>query len=568
MSKTYTNHWNALMSAPGTQAIDVIASMKEATLNEFLKSHFKNDNKHYTLPVKRTFDANGKPRTFWLTVIVEEPVVIGFPPFQTNKVSTLFQSMTAAKWTELDQPPIVHRIPREKDSVPNIRIGCPKMSFLLEWEKLDGSGKWDLKIDAIEAIAEGFLEVVPKPEGSTIKLHPTKVFFDKADSNFSTTLTKALQGADPALLASTDEKFRDLVVILLNVAATQATPNFIREIPIPTATIKDKNVTLSYLSLENDILTIGATLDAASMRDEASRLYSRTMGHFNVLIEEDIEEAGGMEAFFDSKQAILPQAEIDKKLVRTMALIRRLESESNVAMTKPDAVDASALGTKVPDGMAIGMNEYFLDTLANAALPDPTSECTEWKEFLGVRGRACWWSRIANADTSITDTGSGFRLAGSVGIDIGGALDGCVKKFWDCSWKWACERFGLALRDRPEVAIELIDDGKGILLVARIVRMPKLEADLPFPFDKVVEFFGAVIIKALQVVLNLILSRIKVRIVPEDIAIPVEGHQTGLRLSDFDAFYFKRSDAPFGGKAPANKLVFGAYAVSVEPRKI
>lgn len=42
-----------------------------------------------------------------------------------------------------------------------------------------------------------------------------------------------------------------------------------------------------------------------------------------------------------------------------MALIRRLESENNVAMTKPDAVDASALGTKVPDGMAIGINEYF-----------------------------------------------------------------------------------------------------------------------------------------------------------------------------------------------------------------
>ena len=568
MSNTYKNHWNTLLAKPGTQAIDVIASMKEATINEFLKSHFKYDNKHYTLPVERTFDANGRPRTFWLTVTVEEPVVIGFPPFQQNKVSTLFDTMTPAKWTELEEPPVVYRVPQESDFVPNIRVGCPKISLLLEWERLDGSGKWDLKIDAIEAIAEGFLEVIPKQEGSAIKIHPTKVFFDKADKNFSTTITKALRGADPALVASTDEKFRDLVVILLNVAATQITPNFIREIPIPTATIREKNVTLSYLNLENDILTIGATLDATSLRDDAQRLYSRTLQHFNVILEEDLEEAGGMEAFFDSNQKLLPEDEVDKKLPRTTALITKLELLNSVSSSKPQTIDATLLGTKVPEGIAIGINEYFIDTLANAALPDPTSECTDWDKFWGVRGRACWWSRITNADTSISDTSSGFQLAGSVAIDVGGALDGCVKKFWDCSWKWACERFGLALKDRPEVAIELKDDGKGILLVAKIVRMPKLEADLPFPFDKVVEFFGNVIIKALKVVLNLILSRIKVRIVPEDIAIPVEGHKTGLRLSGFDAFYFKRPSSPFGSQAPANKLHFGAYVVAVEPRKI
>lgn len=568
MSNTYKNHWNTLLAKPGTQAIDVITSMKEVTINEFLKSHFNYDNKHYTLPIERTFDANGKPRTFWLTVTIEDPVVIGFPPFQQNKVSALFDTMTSPKWTELEEPPVVHRVPQASDPVPNIRIGCPKLSLLIEWEKLDGSGKWDLKIEEIEAIAMGFLEVIPKMEGSAIKIHPTKVFFDKADTKFLTTITKALKDANPALIASMDEKFRDLIVILLNVVATQATPNFIREIPIPTATIKDKNITLSYLNLENDMLTIGATLDASYLRNDSQMLYNRTLQHFNVIIEEDIEEAGGMEAFFDSNQKLLSEEKVDMKLPRTTALIKRLESLNSVSTSKPETIDEALLGTKVPEGMAIGINEYFLDTLASASLPDPTSECTDWKKFWGVKGRACWWSRITNADTTITDTAGGFKLAGSVVIDVGGALDGCVKKFWDCSWKWACERFGLALRDRPEVAVELKDDGKGILLVARIVRMPKLEADLPFPFDKVVEFFGNVIIKALKVVLNLILSRIKVRIVPNDIAIPVEGHKTGLHLSSFDAFYFRRPSDPFGSQAPINKLPFGAYAVAVEPRKI
>ena len=568
MSNTYKEHWNTLLSKPGTQAIDVIASMKEVTVNEFLKSHFKYDNKHYTLPVERTFDANGKPLTFRLTVTIEEPLVIGFPPFQQNKVSALFDTMTSAKWTELEEPPVVHRVPQASDPVPNIHIGCPKLSLLLEWEKLDGSGKWDLKIEKIEAIAEGFLEVIPKPEGSAIKIHPTKVFFDKADTNFSTKITKALEAADPALIASTDEKLRDLIVILLNVAATQAIPNFIREIPIPTATIKDKNITLSYLNLENNMLTFGATLDASSLRNDSQMLYNRTLQHFNVIIGEDIAEAGGMEAFFDSNQKLLSEKEVDKKLPRTTALIKRLESLNSVSTSKPETIEKALLGTKVPEGLAIGINEYFLDTLANVSLPDPTSECTDWKAFWGVRGRVCWWSRITNADITITDTAGGFQLAGGVAVDVGGALDGCVKKFWDCSWKWACERYGLALRDRPEVAVEIKDDGKGILLVAKIIRMPKLEADLPFPFDKVVEFFGNVIIKALKVVFNLILSRIKVRIVPEDIAIPVEGHKTGLRLSDFDAFYFKRPSGPFGSQAPGNKLPFGAYAVAVEPRKI
>ena len=147
--------------------------------------------------------------------------------------------------------------PRNKKAIlfQNIRIGCPKLLLLLEWEKLDGSGKWDLKIDAIEAIAEGFLEVILNPKGSTIKIHPAKVFFNKADTNFSTTIMKELERADPGLISGTNEKFRDLIVILLNVAATQATPNFIREIPIPTATIKGKDVTLSYLNLARVPLT-------------------------------------------------------------------------------------------------------------------------------------------------------------------------------------------------------------------------------------------------------------------------------------------------------------------------
>ena len=568
MSITYKDHWNALLDRPGTQAIDVIASMKEETINEFLKAHFKYDKDHYTLPIKRTFDANGTPRTFWLTVTAEEPVKIGFPPFERNQVSALFETVKDENWTPIEQEPVVYRVPQESSPTPNILIGCPRLSFLLEWEKLDGTGNWELKIDSIEAIAKGFLEVIAKPEGSSIKIHPTKVYFDKADRNFATNIIEALEAADPDLVSGLDEKFRDLVVILLNVAATQATPSFIREIPIPMITIKNRNILLSYLNLENKMITIGASLDTDSIREAASKKCQQTLSYFNAVLEEDMEDAGGIEVFYDSNGRLRPDNEIDKLLPRTTALVEKLENANKLDDKKSRKRNTLSSTKMVSEGMAIGINEYFCDTLANAALPSPTSECTGWAEFVGVRGRACWWTSITNADTAISDTGDGFRLSGSVAVDIGGALEGCIKKFWDCSWTWACERFGLALRDRPAISIDLKDDGQGILLVAHIIKMPKLEADLPFPFDKVVEFLGNIIIKAIQVVLNLILSMIQVRIVPKDIALPIEGHHTGFELSNFDSFYFKRSDNPFGRETPENKLLFGAYAVAVTPKKI
>ncbi len=566
MSATYKTHWDRLLSRQGTQAIDMIASIKEDTLNEFLKSHFKYDNAHYTLPITRTFNANGTPRTFVLTVKIEAPIKIDLPPFTRPP---LFTPMTAGHWTALEHRAVVHRIPRENDPIPNIRINCPKLSFKIEWEKLNGTGNWELNIGSLEAVAEGFLEVISKREGSFLKIHPTKICFDKADTSFSENISAALGSADVALRSEVNEKFRDLAVILLNIAVTEAAPNFIREILIPTLTIKDKDITVSYLNMEENILTIGATLDAIALRAEASLFCSKNLSYFSVILNEDIEESGGMKAFFDAKGNILPDADIKKKLPRAMNFIKKLEKANVIQKSPKREIDISRFGSKVSEGMAIGINEYFFDTVANASLPAPTNDCTDWKEFAGaVRGRACWWSRIANADTNITDTGSGFKLSGSVAVDVGGALEGCVRKFWDCSWHWACERIGLALKGRPEISIRLEDDGDGILFVAKIERMPELDADLPFPFNKVIEFFGHVILASFRVVFNLILSQIKLRVIPEDIAIPVEGHHTGLHLSAFDAFYYKRPSAPFAGQAPANKLLFGCYAVSVEPRQI
>ena len=52
----YAGHWQTLLKEKGTESVDLIASLTEAAVNEFLAKHFALDKIHYQKEIKKTFN--------------------------------------------------------------------------------------------------------------------------------------------------------------------------------------------------------------------------------------------------------------------------------------------------------------------------------------------------------------------------------------------------------------------------------------------------------------------------------------------------------------------------------
>lgn len=60
----YENHWRSLLTAKGTEGIDLIASLSEETINAFLRKHFEADSQHYHKKIAKTFNDGTTLRDF------------------------------------------------------------------------------------------------------------------------------------------------------------------------------------------------------------------------------------------------------------------------------------------------------------------------------------------------------------------------------------------------------------------------------------------------------------------------------------------------------------------------
>src|SRR5262249_40951720 len=81
-TQEYRDHWVQLLRGAGTQTVDVLASLKEETINHILAEHFRIDKNRYTVVLERTFPSHDTTRTFRLGIQVLTPIVIDIPPFE------------------------------------------------------------------------------------------------------------------------------------------------------------------------------------------------------------------------------------------------------------------------------------------------------------------------------------------------------------------------------------------------------------------------------------------------------------------------------------------------------
>jgi len=550
MSATaFSQQWTRLLPAGEHLNADLLMTLTEDALNEYLRTHHAKDRDKYRTLIERSFEVDSGPRKFSLIIDGTSPIRLELPPFGTSRTKTskarridqLFKSTRG--WIRCDYPragstPMADTDPPE----PNIRIHCQGISFTLRWPFLDGSGFWRFET-TVTAVAEGHVELAADDNHQWLRVVPTSIKLDAPD--FRTLSRQIPIKAAGAKRGRDDQDYlqalRDLFIIALNIVANQYAPNLVASIELPAFAMGQKPLNVALVDLSNHMLTMALSLDRAALRTQNNQTVDERYSMFLAAVERDVERAGGLDKLLCKKTRVGKQVKLEPK---TRAEVRRAMRAVNAFMLEQER-KAKRLWNRpttrrrrrasVQGGLGAAVNEYLLDALIADAMPTPVDRCTDWEGVLDVvRGRVCWWVQIFNPDASI----QGTNVTGSVNVDVGGRIEACIKKFWDCSWRWECgSLLSLAVVGRPGIELELVH-GKGVAFRAKVVGQLRLSTNLPEPFKSIVEFFVNLLIRAVQVIVNAVASAMIFDIVLPVLEFPDQN--TKLELAPFSPFAYSR----------------------------
>jgi hypothetical protein len=571
----HSQAWTDALNSHPDLPVDLIGSLREEAINHILAKHFQFDNDRYTYVMQKTFTVGGKDRTFKITIRADAPIVVDLPPFSlTAADSGMVKRFASGGWVELEPPPRSSKLTapplpetrlrrgRKTGATPNIRVFCKSISFVFEWPKLDGSGTWTFLPTPLTVVGEAVMELNLTQDGPILHLQLLQVKFDPVQfakiRKQVSRMAKELHREEVLAPSDCEEKFNDLLVIALNIFGTTYAPKLVYDINLPVPVVAKLAVSPTLLELGDKIITLGLTANRTALTSRNAVLVQSTLAAYEALLRQDIEDAGSFErivvkerrvssGILKREEVIFRNAsEIKVKLPRSTAFIEDLQKKvQETRARRPRGVRSPA----VPDGFAVGANQDVLTRFATSAMPSPVNKCTDWVTVLDVvKGRICWWVHIFNPVVTITGT----TVSGQVSIDIGGEIDACVRKFWDCSWSWDCGNVSLALQGSPGIQLNL-QTGAGISFYAQVMAGGLgLVTNLPWPFNKVVEYFSQIIIAAIIAVLNSVASLIKIDILLPEFTLPKQN--TKLQFSDVSPFAFSRQGGQF---TPAQKTFIG-----------
>ncbi|MEZ6030990.1 MAG: hypothetical protein R3C46_14755 [Hyphomonadaceae bacterium] len=573
----FEDHWRKLLGAAQDNG-DIIASIREEAINHYLEKHFDLDKPKYSVIrtiVGKIADATGAVRDvpITMTVSAKSPLIMDFAPIKSA-------ASVSGNWTDVPSPEATPNL-----SQGNIGVRTDKVQFQLEWKSVYSPGQtFSWKPSPVLFEAEGYVELITIEEPTeesrhALKLQVLRARFDRpsvsvVEKELQDLIAK-LPAADAAIVKKhAVEKFDELLVVALNTAAIEVAPRFAASVEIPVTVVAQKRLTPRALLVSDNIVTVSFGLAEDQLRMEADAALKRAQVEIMSALEEDIEAAGGLRnlvvdqpdrvAWDDlealRKVVILPPDEVAVRLTRTQGASRRYGERAQREIQIADtAAKGNPTKATVNDGVGIALNEYLLDSIAATFARSSPKECTAWLDLVGVRGRACYWARLYDPDVDVDQSGGTLVVGGKVSVDVGGSLEGCVRKFWDCSWKWACSEIRMAVVGRPQIDLSLLQN-KYIAFSARIRGALQLETNLPFPFDKIAAAVSRLVWEAIKAVLNVFLAQIQIVLVPPKFEIPKQ--ETGMALSNFAPSYFVYN----GGGAPKER--YAAYSVGLTAGKV
>ncbi|WP_338548957.1 hypothetical protein [Roseovarius phycicola] len=554
---SFTSHWSNILAEGSNIGTDAIFSITEAALNNFFDKHHEYDKSLYTYKAERTFTYNGNNRKFTLLMRVEEPFNCDLLPFTDHSKERDAIWDGESGWVDLEEARELDTQLFTNSDDDSIRVLAKRVSLKLTWPDLKGGKPHEFSFQVkIAATGQASLIEVPKEQNTgsnenfyALSVRLTKIKFEQEMRLKIANALEQMAVKDIALKeAAGDQKFIDLFIILINIVAARFAPKVVANVKLPTFEIGSEAAIPRMLDVSNDILSFGAGVNREALMEDARSEIATGLSTYYQALDEDIEAAGGVGELLYSNYSVdknieelvpRPDKELSKMLTKSSGFITKLET-SLLEKELSDAVadDREATEVKqVASGVGVGVNEYLLDVAIDSSMPpDEAQKCTKWLSAGVVRGRACYWTRFANPNIDI----DGTDVKGDIDIDVGGALEACFKKFYDCSWDWKCGRLALALKGRPGIKIGL-KKSSGIKFNAQLRGRLELETNLPFPFNEVVKGISRLVWEAVKVIINLVLRRINFTVVPDKIELPDQ--KTRLRLKNFAPFSFVRKPA-------------------------
>ncbi|UCH93514.1 MAG: hypothetical protein JSV88_25025, partial [Candidatus Aminicenantes bacterium] len=483
-----------------------------------------------------------------------------------EELKRLFSS--GAGWTELQKksnpfapvkfysgPGLV--VPTKENPEANVRVSCKDLYFKLEWPKIDKPNeKWTWEADFMVAI-EANLGLIDKEGDQYLQIQPTKIKITPI--NGATGVLAPKKAGSEQDGDECEKKFEQLIAITVEIVSVEYGPALVQNIEIPVLNIGEKPVYPVFMDLSDHMVTVGTSLDRANLAEKISYQFDKMFTRFQVLLQQDIEENGGLEKMIlkpqRSKSDIQFQKpeKIDAKFKCVNAFIKRLEQEVAELARNPPVKSRTV--EVVPKGIGAAVNGYFLQSLLAFVMPTPVNDCTDWVNLLeAVRGRICYGISIDQPRVAI----DGTSLTGGANVDLGGAVEACIRKFWDCSWRWSCGSLALSLKGDPKITLILSTGEKGVVMIGQFdFSRLQLDSNLPDPFNLVVNGLGLLVIKAIEAIINIVLTMIPVTIIVPAIEIPDQ--KTKIYLQDFTPFPFIREDSSL----PQQRRTFLGYEVSV-----
>lgn len=561
----FKSHWSKILQPDGTQSVDVLTSFSQEGINYFLERHHKLDFHMYKREFKKVFHSHQDKREFKIIMSISKPLQVQFPPFP-NIQEANDPYVNVLDWQPLESsfygPELV--APAKSSQDPNLRVYCNEVNITIEWPKLNSpSKKWTFTLNPFNVYAEAYLQLDKDDDGHFITIIPTLLKLDINRQEVLSLIQTSKENAPSEIRAELDEceeKFTDLFIISANIAATEQTPKLVRNVKIPIPVIADRPVLPALLNLSDNIITAGFSIDKQKIEKEFEEFVQKGINELEYNIEQDIEKYGGLIQLVSSNYRnqsslgdiqYLTEEEIDKRLVNTNEYLAKLQNRLIEAQKENEDLKSNSEIVQVNDAYAFGINEYFFDTIISSLVPKPKHECTGWLNLALAKGRVCHWTKFNDADIKIDTNGS---LQGLINIDIGGAIEGCVKKIYDCSWEWKCSKLSLGIKGRPSVKITLLSSS-GIRIKASFDRGNlSLVTNLPFPFNEIIKALGSIIIKTIEGIINIVLLALSLVVLKPEFALPQ--HVSKIKLRNLSQFYFERTR--LSGQ-PDSKVKFVGY---------
>ncbi len=552
----YAAHWDSILADDSKNQVDIVTSIHEDGINHFLKRSFEIDQ---TLPeterkfrrvFERTFDTFGDPRKFKVTLELLSPITLKLPPFTTH-LSKSFNDKSG--WDRFDYVRGPELIAQFEKGGGVVELLASNVSVKMEWPSLTpGQPPHQWTIPPFDVLGQAELQLDQEGRDFFIIITPTFIKFDIPRPALQEAIKTQIKSASKeavAMLGDCEDKFVDLFIIAANIAAYEQTPKLVTSIKLPVPVIQDRPIQPAAFDISDNVLTIGFGIDKVELDKFHSSQLNTNTAFISSLIEQDVADMGGPLAFVygDAKEGKIKSArnlvfrdpkELDSKFVRTNAFIKK---QKEYLTEFPETESKREVdGLLVGDAhFAIGINEYFFDTIVNSVIPQPRHKCEDEVRLGPVKGYVCHWSAFQNPDITIHSSGI---LQGAVDVNVGGSIHACVKKFWDCSWRWACAKLAMAIQGRPQLKLKLLP-ADGIRLWAELEEGGlRIVSNLPFPFNKIIEFFTSIVFKFIIAFINVLVSLLRFFVLKPEFE--VESLNLKLQLKNFSSFYFQRTKSP------------------------